>query len=61
MDEARIDRAMSRIEAAVNRVEQAARSGPAGDDELALRHAALRQRVDGALKDLDTLIAGLER
>ena len=61
MDEARIDRAMNRIAAALDRIEGTARKSTTQDRELTSRHAALRQSVDSALAELDTLIGGLER
>lgn len=56
-----MDRAIGRIEAALNRIERAAgkrlvdNSGAGGGDDV------LRQRVGAALEELDTLIEGLER
>ncbi len=61
MDEARIDRAMNRIGAALTRIEKAATAafeGPSGDGQ---RDDRLRRRVKAALAELDELIAGLER
>ena len=49
---------MSRIEAALARIEAAARAAPPVDaGELAARHKALRGRVGDALAELDSLIA----
>lgn len=56
---ARIERAFARIEAA------AARPVPSGNDaehdRLQVRHDAMRERVTGALAQLDALIAAGER
>lgn len=60
MDQARMDRAMSRIEAALARIERSARPGAASADGGS-GDAALRRRVEPVLSQLDALIAELER
>ena len=59
-----MDSAMSRIEAALARIEHvAARTGggrPGGGSELAAQHDTLRTRVTSALVELDSLIESLE-
>ncbi len=57
MDRARLDRAMDRIEAALARIETIAHAPANSDPGGAARHAALRNRVGNALRELDTLIA----
>ncbi len=65
MEGDRIGGAVARIEAALARIETAAReprSAPAGDDTgLAARHAALRQAVTHSLAQLDDVIEGRAR
>ncbi|WP_347303852.1 hypothetical protein V5740_04320 [Croceibacterium sp. TMG7-5b_MA50] len=56
MQQERIRAAMERIGMAAERI---AARGP-GDRDLAARHASLRQEAEGALAELDRLIAGLE-
>jgi hypothetical protein len=58
----RIERALARIEAAAARPAPAA--SPVDSDEyrrLSQAHVALRQRVTGAIGDIDRMIAGAER
>ena len=63
MDGDRGERALQRIDAALARIERAARQRPAapgpaaGDPELAQRHARLREAVGQSLRQLDALIA----
>lgn len=54
-----MDKAMTRIEAALARIEAAGVSRPA-HDAPARTDQALRAKVGEALKELDTLIAELE-
>ena len=67
MDGDRSERALQRIEAALARIERAAQhrpavaSAPAGDPELARRHARLRDAVGQSLRQLDALIAEQQR
>jgi len=59
-----MDRAMSRIEAALSRIEQAARPpSPArvGAEGGWVAHGELKKRVRGALGELDKLIGSLDR
>jgi len=62
----RSNRALARIEAALERIEAATRNRPygaAGSDELAdlqSRHEHLRSVVTGSLAELDQLIAGAQ-
>ena len=56
-----MDSAMSRIEAALIRIEQVAARKSTGGSELAERHDTLRTRVTSALVELDTLIESLEK
>jgi len=61
MEPQRVKNALARIEAAAARIEAAAsRPRPAGDPELALRHARLRAAVGSSLQELDALIARME-
>ena len=62
MDQARMDRAMSRIESALARVERAAEARllSAGKNPSA-PDGALRTRVGSALAELDSLIESLEK
>ena len=48
---------ISRIEAAVARIERATATRAYSTDSLARRHAALRQRMEEAVAVLDELIA----
>ena len=63
----RSERALQRIDAALARIERAAQrrpppsSAPAGDPELAHRHARLRDAVGQSLRQLDALIAEHEK
>ena len=55
----RIERALARIEAAATRAQASAKSGAAGSEELdRLRgaHSALRNRVEGAIGQIDRLL-----
>jgi hypothetical protein len=61
MDQARMDRAMSRIEAALARIERSARPGAAASADGGSGDATLRRRVEPVLSQLDALIAELER
>ena len=66
MEQTGIDEAIARIGSAVARLERAIDGAllskpAAGDDALAARHQALRERVGSALGELDSLIAALER
>lgn len=63
MDQQRISTAISRIEAAAERIAFAAhdRAAPAADEELARRHRRLREDAASALADLDQLILELEQ
>ncbi|MXO58705.1 hypothetical protein GRI89_04010 [Altererythrobacter salegens] len=66
MDGDRISQALARIEAASRRIETiaarpAAAPAAAGDPDLERRHAALRSEAGAALRDLDSLIAELQR
>lgn len=56
-----MDRAITRIEAALSRIEQATPNRPAGDDEPSSGDNALRRRVSAVLADLDALIGSLEQ
>lgn len=62
MPDERVILAISRIERAFARIEASAgRSGTAPDGELEdlrQRHEALRQRVQGAVSQIDQLLAG---
>jgi hypothetical protein len=64
MPDERAIQAIGRIERALGRIEAAAsRPGPgsANDDELLelrQRHKALRERVEGAVSQIDQLLAG---
>lgn len=59
MDVRRLNRAISRIQAALTRVEKAA--APARSGESGARDPVLRQRVGEALAELDSVIERLER
>jgi hypothetical protein len=64
MDGDRIRQALARIEAASQRIEEAAArpaaSSPDGHD-VERRHEALRRETGAALQELDRLIEGLQR
>ncbi|MBW8783389.1 MAG: hypothetical protein JF593_01920 [Novosphingobium sp.] len=51
------DSALARIEAALQRIEAAARQPRGGDPALAARHERLRATVAGAIQRLDALIS----
>jgi hypothetical protein len=61
MEEDRIARAVSRIEAAAGRIEAAGSpaAGGTGDPQLAREHEALRHEAGAALAELDRLIGSL--
>ena len=66
MDGERIARALSRIEAAADRIERGAKRAPAataptGDVELERKYLSLRNETGAALAELDRLIGSLER
>ena len=64
MEASRASQAVSRIEAALARIERAAEQAPAStasDSDLALRHRRLEDTVRKQLGELDTLIARLEQ
>ena len=56
-----MDKALGRIEAALNRIENAAGNLERPDNDLAERHARLRAAVQQSLQQLDTLLAGKPR
>ncbi len=56
-----MDLAMSRIEAALTRIEDAARTVPAEPQEFVRRRKAMRSAVSNALGELDLLIEKLEK
>ena len=61
MDGDRILQALSRIDAAADRIAAAARAGDAGGDpQLEARYDALRREAGAALSQIDRLIASLE-
>jgi hypothetical protein len=68
MEEERIVRAMTRIEAAVRRIEAASAYAPAApnahaaphDSDLAERHQRLRSEAWAALAELDSLIETID-
>lgn len=60
MEEDRTDRALSRIEAALTRLEVAAARPAAGTGDLEARHDRLRHAVTEALGQLDALIGQQE-
>lgn len=63
MTDARAAQAIDRIERALARIESAGRGGSDSDAELdALRekHRTLRETVEGAVSQIDRLIAGRE-
>jgi hypothetical protein len=55
----RIDRALARIEAAAGGLQTQGRAGE--DDDLRGKHEILRDRVKGAIGDIDRLLATRER
>lgn len=59
MEDARTDRAMKRIEDALARIEKAA--GQTDSSELTRQHNRLRSQVANTVKELDQLIAQVER
>jgi hypothetical protein len=61
MDEARTERAKSRIEDALARIERALAGAPPVSEGGWNAHHALKARVKKALGELDHLIADLER
>ncbi|RHW16341.1 hypothetical protein D1610_16005 [Sphingomonas gilva] len=56
MSNDRASQALARIDAALARIESAARK-PAGDPALAARYAKLRRTTEMAVEQLDSLIA----
>ena len=56
----RIERALARIEAASSRPPSMAAGGDAAAAELRRAHEALRGKVEGAVAQLDRLLAGSE-
>jgi hypothetical protein len=58
---ARIERALARIEAAASRPPSVASGGDAEAAELRRAHQALRGKVEGAVAQLDRLLAGSEQ
>jgi len=61
MDQQRIHAAISRIEAAAERIATKASERAPADDDLARRHRKLREETASALADLDQLILELEQ
>lgn len=64
MDGERIEGAVRRIEAALARIGRAAdelRPAPPSVSALVVKHETLRETVGNALKDLDDLIAEIEK
>lgn len=59
MEQVRTENALVRIEAALARINDAAKPAGSPDAALAARHAALQRKVTAALADLDKLIAGV--
>lgn len=57
MEQVRTENALTRIEAALARISDAAKRPGSPDAALAARHAALQHKVTAALADLDQLIA----
>jgi hypothetical protein len=57
MDEPRAHTSIARIDAALARIEAAARARTAEVDSLGRRHAALRLRMEEAIVALDEVIA----
>jgi hypothetical protein len=58
---ARIERALARIEAAAGRPSPASMDGDSGASELRAAHLALRGRVEGAIAQIDGLLASGEQ
>lgn len=56
-----MEQAMSRIEVALARIEQVAAQSPENASDEREANGALRMRMDGVLRDLDRLIAEMER
>jgi hypothetical protein len=54
---ARMERAMARIEAAATRPSAAPAASDPAADELRRAHGALRSKVEGAIAELDGLLA----
>ncbi|QPD00397.1 hypothetical protein IRL76_04595 [Qipengyuania soli] len=64
MSSARISQAIDRIDRALARIETQAALGRregTGEDDLAIRHEALKASVRTSLGELDTLIERLEK
>lgn len=61
MSNDRAAQALTRIDAALARIESAARAKASGDPALAARYARLRGAAEAAVSELDTLIAGQAR
>jgi hypothetical protein len=64
MDGERIEGAVQRIEAALARIAEAAetlRPAPPSVSALVVRHETLRETVGNVLKELDDLIAEIDR
>lgn len=59
MDSVRIARALARIEAASKRIEAAASQRAQTDPRLQARYDRLRREAEGALAEVDSLIATL--
>ncbi|RYG33620.1 MAG: hypothetical protein EON93_09330 [Burkholderiales bacterium] len=57
MDGVSTDKALSRIEVALARLERAVSRPPAGDADLRQRHEQLKTTVSQALAELDAVIA----
>ena len=57
MEQVRTENALTRIEAALARINNAAHHAGSPDAALVERHAALQRKVTTALADLDKLIA----
>ena len=56
MSQERAEQALNRLEAAIARIERAARPVATSDSGLAERHEQLRSAVARSLRQLDTLI-----
>ena len=52
-----VDNALTRMEAALSRIERATQALPAHDSALAARHERLRAAVGESLRELDALLA----
>ncbi|WP_375290027.1 hypothetical protein [Qipengyuania sp.] len=61
MDQARMDRAMARIEVALSRIESVPAAPPPAATGPSETQTALRERVEGAISQLDALIGSLEK